>query len=121
MQEPIENLNEAVVQEVSSTQPPNVSPIRTRKRKRNISKIRKAKMLRNRGQQYTSPSKLKNLIPERKLRAPCGDKCRIKCTEKITEYDREVIFKEYWELGDLMRQRDFIAKNILIITPRYQY
>lgn len=32
-----------------------------------------------------------------------------------------ILFKEYWNLGDLQRQRDFLASNMTLIQPKYQY
>lgn len=32
-------------------------------------------------------------------------------SEKISEEERKQIFENYWQLGDVNRQRDFIAKH----------
>ncbi|GFS88945.1 uncharacterized protein TNCV_5037941 [Trichonephila clavipes] len=58
---------------------------------------------------------------ERKLLPPCGDKCRLTCRNKFTEEQRKYIFNEYWKMGDLQRQRDFIAINTAKINPKYRY
>ncbi|GFV73437.1 uncharacterized protein TNCV_3389531 [Trichonephila clavipes] len=57
---------------------------------------------------------------ERKLLPPCGDKCRLTCRNKFTEEQRKGIFNEYWKMGDLQRQRDFIVANTAKINPKYR-
>lgn len=88
--------------------------------KDNWSKI-KSKKLRNSGEAYTSSSKSKKEMPKKELKPPCKDNCRIKCKTKISENERLELFKTYWSLGDLTRQRDFLATNMLEINPTYQY
>jgi len=39
---------------------------------------------------------------------PCKKGCRNNCSMKLTEEAREAIFKEYWNLENKMRQRDFL-------------
>lgn len=60
-------------------------------------------------------------MPKKELGPPCGSKCRLKCSERITQEEREHIFDEYWQMDDLTRQRDFISKCITVIKPKYQY
>lgn len=52
---------------------------------------------------------------------PCNEKCRLKCSVTFTEEKRAKIFREYWDMGDLQRQRDFIASSMQIIRPKYRY
>lgn len=49
--------------------------------------------------------------PIRSVKLSCQN-CRMKCAEKITYDKRVVIFRDYWNLGDINRQRDFIAKYV---------
>jgi len=39
--------------------------------------------------------------------------CKFKCSQRITESDREAIFKHYWETSDKTRQRDFIVTHVI--------
>lgn len=80
-----------------------------------------AKRARNSGTSYTSSSSSKKVFEERKLLPPCNDKCKLKCPTKITEDQRNLIFKDYWSLGDLQRQRDFLLSSISEIRPLYRY
>ncbi|CAG5024379.1 unnamed protein product [Parnassius apollo] len=97
----------------------NSSPKKTRKRKRGINKKALAKTLRNLGQSYTSTS---NVVKScRKIGNPCGDGCRQKCKERISEEQRQIIFKRYWSMGSLVKQREFISRHIREIKPKYQY
>lgn len=41
---------------------------------------------------------------------PC--KCRMKCSEKISEEMRKELFGYFWSLGDKNRQWDFIARYV---------
>nr|CAI5849079.1 unnamed protein product [Callosobruchus analis] len=37
---------------------------------------------------------------------------RPKCKDKFSEEGRKKIFENYWQLGDVNRQRDFITKQV---------
>lgn len=84
-------------------------------------KTKVAKILRNSGKAYNSLSKLKKQIPERKLRPPCGAKCRLNCKSKFDEPSRQQLFNAYWKLADLQRQREFIVRHSEEIKPKYRY
>lgn len=96
-----------------------VPAVRAQKRARVQNKKKLAKILRNKGQSYVSAS-LK-FVPERKIGPPCNEKCRIKCRELISEEIRQGLFDNYWKMGSLMRQRDYIAMHMTNIVPKYQY
>ncbi|XP_045778740.1 uncharacterized protein LOC123876489 [Maniola jurtina] len=97
-------------------------PPQKKKRKGVINDKKKtAKKLRNSGKQYVSLSKTKRVISERRMGPPCTERCRLRCSEKIDEDHRNAIFKLYWEMGCITRQRDFICKHLTIVTPKYSY
>lgn len=79
------------------------------------------KKLRNEGKRYVMHSKDKKEREERKVKPACGEKCRLKCSMKFTEEQRLYIFASYWELGDIEKQRQFIANSIDQIVPKYRY
>nr|CAH7723219.1 unnamed protein product [Callosobruchus chinensis] len=79
-----------------------------------------AKRLRNTGNSYLSTSKGKKVISARTLLPPCNDKCILKCYSKFTEEDRKQIFKEYWGLGDLEKQRQYISASMTVVKPKYR-
>ena len=58
---------------------------------------------------------------ERRMKSPCGQKCRLKCSTKIDEETRRTIFDSYWDLGELSKQRQFVANSITPIEPSYRY
>lgn len=99
---------------------PEVEEKRGKKRKQNIKKWKKveAKIRRNAGQSYIS--RTGKVVEERKMRPPCSDKCRLKCSTKIPEDQRTKIFSEYWKMGELQRQRDFLSKTIRKSTVKYR-
>nr|CAI5845321.1 unnamed protein product [Callosobruchus analis] len=83
----------------------------TRKRLRNPSKWRRneIKRLRNLGQKYKDWKG--NVHPKRQLKSACTS-CRQKCNDKFSEEERKQIFENYWQLGDVNRQQDFITKQV---------
>lgn len=81
----------------------------------------KAKLLRNSGKAYTSTSKSQKQMKERQIKPTCNEKCKLKCYNKISEEKRKLIFKNYWKLGDLEKQRQFINKHVTAIKPKYRY
>lgn len=68
----------------------------------------KIKRQRNSGKAYTDWKGKER--PEKKIKASCT--CRLKCVEKINEERRSVIFKAFWDLKDINRQRDYISKYV---------
>ncbi|CAG4958976.1 unnamed protein product [Parnassius apollo] len=91
----------------------------TRKRQRNPKawKKNKKKCLKNSGIAYTTEKG--KLVNAKQLKPGCGDKCRLKCTFKINEQQRLVIFKNFWILGDSNRQRDFVKNAMKEVKPKY--
>lgn len=81
---------------------------------------KKMKLLRNSGQEYTS-AKSKKLKRAKAIRPPCGEKCRLKCPEKISEELRGSIFSAFWALAELQRQREYIVSHCEQIKPKYRY
>ena len=71
--------------------------------KRNVLKRR-----RNQGLEYkTEKGELKRA---RIIKAGCGPTCRYKCHELFSDSDRQKIFHWFWNLSDINKQRNFIAK-----------
>lgn len=83
----------------------------SRKRQRNLTKWRRnvIKKARNCGEEYTDWKG--NVCPKRQQKNACTN-CRQKCSEKFSVEERRQIFENYWQLGDVNRQRDFIAKLV---------
>ncbi|XP_047513909.1 uncharacterized protein LOC125055490 [Pieris napi] len=109
--------------QVVSIEPAPTDPKPRRKRVRNPAawKSKIAKTLRNTGKSYVSLSNPTKKIAERRIRPPCGDKCKLKCKIKINEEARQDIFEKYWILGDLERQREYIVRHTQEIKPKYRY
>ena len=84
---------------------------KSRKRHRNETDWKRniIKKSRNTGKSYVSWKG--KFQAKRELKASCVT-CRMKCTEKFAEEERRRIFDEYWKLGDINRQRDFISKCV---------
>lgn len=102
---------------------PNTSKKRTRKRKADPSEWKKftTKRLRNSGKAYKTLGKGVP-VSERKMKPPCDNsKCKQKCSTKFTEEDRLDLFKKYWEMGDIVKQRTYILSLIQEVNPAYRY
>lgn len=95
----------------------------TRKRLRHESSWikNKAKKLRCSGQTYVSSAKSQKIVKARKLQEPCSEQCKFKCTVNINNIQRQEIFDEFYKLGDVNHQRDFIARRMKCIKPKYRY
>lgn len=101
----------------AETYPPKIG----RKRTKNPSKWKQnvTKRLRNKGKSYVSQSQKK--VSARYLKPPCTDKCRLKCNEKINTDDRYKLFCNFWDLGDLVKQRAYVNSCMTDIVPKYKY
>lgn len=70
-----------------------------------------AREMRNKGLQYTSV-KTKQQVKARELKPRCkGTACRKQCS-KITDEQRSQIFRAFWDLGELILQREFVVRHI---------
>lgn len=120
-----DDFNPSLVSENSSSDIEMQKVIHDRKKITNYKaqnkKQKRQQSLRNSGYSYTSLCNPTRKIKEKCLRTGCGENCRFKCKEKITEYSRFKIFQTYWDTSDLQRQREFISSHIKPITPKYRY
>ncbi|XP_063912660.1 uncharacterized protein LOC135129438 [Zophobas morio] len=98
-------------------------PKKTKKRKANLTewKKEKAKILRNSGKGYLSSAKVPKEVRGRAIQQPCGDKCKVKCANKISQDMRQRIFDQYWNLANLQLQREYISKSMNVVRPAYRY
>ncbi|KAJ8944554.1 hypothetical protein NQ314_009460 [Rhamnusium bicolor] len=92
---------------------------RKRKRQENKWKRNVAKKLKNTGQSYVSSTGKE--VNGRRLREPCGSKCRLKCRDKISLDDRGRLFQQFWEMGNVNKQREYIIRHIKSVSPKYIY
>lgn len=91
-------------------------PLKTRKRKinKNAWKVNAAKNVKNCGS--VGISKRNKIIKKRSMGLPCT--CRVKCRNKINEAQRQILFDNFWSLSDHTRQWDYLARKIVVITPK---
>ena len=93
---------------------------RKRKRSANEWKRNVKKKNCNSGEEYYNAGN--KLVPKKKLKTPCNEKCRYKCYTVFSEEEREGILKSFWAIGDNTRQRQYISSNIENIeNPKYRY
>ena len=100
-----------------------VSPQKGRKRKKCTEqwKRNQKKKLRNTGKAYAMSTKSQTLKHKRRMKPPCGSKCRNKCSENFSEDERLNNFDSYWALGDITLQRQFISNCTKTVQPTYRY
>lgn len=58
---------------------------------------------------------------KKSIKVACGPKCRHKCSEVISNEARELIFKQFWEMGDENKQREFVVRHSTPVLPKYAY
>ncbi|MEW8545291.1 MAG: hypothetical protein AB2693_17350 [Candidatus Thiodiazotropha sp.] len=50
-------------------------------------------------------------MPEKQMKPPCNN-CRLKCTSKISEAERQQLFNSFWTLESYERQKDFVCSDV---------
>ncbi|XP_050312713.1 uncharacterized protein LOC126747852 [Anthonomus grandis grandis] len=104
-----------------------------KRKKKNVLlwKKNQTKILRNTRKAYVSTQikknedgtkiKMQREHPQKSIQSPCNEKCRLKCYIKILEEQRLHIFNEYYSLGDINKQREYISSNMTSINSKYKY
>lgn len=54
------------------------------------------------------------------MKPACTDKCVLSCSKKVSEEFRTRLFNDYWGLGCLQRQRDFLGSCVEKLTLKYR-
>lgn len=75
----------------------------------------KRKFARNKGESYIASNG--KVIEAKQIKPNCGT-CRLLCTQRISEEVRLKNFHHFYELGDLEKQRKFIAEHVKIFDTR---
>lgn len=112
--------NDPINNDNQNEEPLNTPMKKGKKRVRNQNNWKqvKAKRLRNLGQEYIS--RTGKIMKSRYMKPACTDKCILSCTKKISEECRSFLFKEYWNLGSLQRQRDFLGSCVEQLVLKYR-
>ena len=61
--------------------------------------------------------KEKNKVPERQIKSACHN-CRDKCIQLISNEERNAIFSDYWQYGDLTKQQQFFVENVTSLPKK---
>ena len=62
------------------------------------------------------------MLQRKQLKDGCmKDKCKFKCQEKVDKDTREMLFKNFWETGDINKQRQFITKTVDKVNTKRTY
>ncbi|XP_072388219.1 uncharacterized protein [Diabrotica undecimpunctata] len=76
------------------------------------------KRLRNTGKEYTNAKG--NNVPARSLKPPCNDKCSMKCRDKLSDVNRQMLLCQFWQIGDVTQQRYYLQDCMVSIEPKYR-
>ena len=109
--------------EMESQNSANLTPTKKRKKRRKRPQMWKrniTKRVRNEGKEYVTRGKSKTIREARAVKQPCGKKCRLRCSEIISEEQRQVIFDSYWALKTIEKQRMYIANVTKTVEPKYR-
>jgi len=79
----------------------------------------KAKRFTKSGQAYKS--RTGKLVEARKMCPLCSDKCILSCTKKISQVHRFQLFVDYWAMGSLQQQRDYLNSCIESLIFKYRH
>lgn len=110
---PSETSSVSQVPTPSSTTSSRVKTFKTDKGKKRLKHkerwlVVKRKLKKNSGEEFVN--KKGKVVESKKLKAPCTDKCRMKCTQKISHEDRERVFKYFWALGEKKKHWEYVIK-----------
>lgn len=76
------------------------------------------KKLRNLGMEYVNSKNI--VVPARQIKSRCeGEKCLFQC-KKVDEEQRRTLFKEFWELGNIVDQWSYVARCMVPLQGRYR-
>ncbi|CAG9781780.1 unnamed protein product [Diatraea saccharalis] len=91
----------------------------SRKRLRNTNKWKRveAKNKRLKGEQYVSSvSKTKKVISQKVMKEPCSNSCKFKCSNNISNENRQSLFDTFWfTINNWDQRRQYIVSSIDII------
>ena len=93
--------------------------LRSRKRVRRCDTWKKniRKMKRTMGEKYTSDTTNKE-VREKSVQPINCSKCRLKCSDKISAEQRQMIFQEFYRLSTWEAQTTYITQSIMQFEPR---
>lgn len=60
-------------------------------------------------------------MERRKMLEPCNKSCYLLCNTRITEQQRSKIFAEYYDLGDVNKQWEYLAKRLGTVVTNNPY
>ncbi|XP_039293223.1 uncharacterized protein LOC120353480 isoform X1 [Nilaparvata lugens] len=116
-----ENQAVEVLQENPELEDSEVIQRKSRKRVRRPETWKKnmMKMKKRSGKEYENSRG--NFVEKKSLKNGCSDKCRIGCTNKINNDERQMILDRFWDIGDQTQQRNFVINHLEVIEPKYRY
>ncbi|XP_028136093.2 uncharacterized protein LOC126892938 [Diabrotica virgifera virgifera] len=102
---------------VSEEKIPDITKSRKRKRNPDNWRRNRIKKLRNSGKAYVNWKSKQ--VSERIMKPPCPTTCRLKCQTKFQEKHRVQIFQDFWKLGDINYQREFVLRNLTVKPTKH--
>lgn len=96
----------------------NQAPIEPQARKRQSypsnPKVNAAKAARHAGKELSKTGKV---FPKKELGPPCKEDCKLKCHERVTNEDRQLVFDKFYESHDQRKKWDFISRLLYLKRP----
>lgn len=65
-------------------------------------------------------SRIGKIVKERVMGPPCSNRCKLLCSTKFNNNFRAELIEQYWKLGTLQRQRDFLGSCIEPLQLKYR-
>ncbi|XP_019741275.1 uncharacterized protein LOC109525301 [Hippocampus comes] len=102
--------------ERSTTEENKAPPQKGKKKKRRPHECLRSEMkeARNKGKAYVNTRGIP--IPEKNLVPLSRHLCRHKCAENVSEEERQVIFRNFWDMGNFDLQNAFICASVKLVN-----
>jgi hypothetical protein len=60
-----------------------------------------------------------NQISARPVKSPWSGKCKLECSEFISDVEKQKIYRSYWNRVNAGKQKQFILQYMLPVTTKY--
>lgn len=76
----------------------------------------KRKLAKNTGQSYVASNG--KIVEAKQMKSSCRESCRMHCSRKISEDNRLKIFKHFYQLADIAKQRRYLFDHMKTYEPQ---
>lgn len=113
-----DSCNDSKMCDIKSSENSNVSTKRRRRGSLNpkLWVRNKRKHAKNAGQSYVASNG--KCVEAKQMKSNCGEQCRMKCSSKLTEIERQKLFDNFYALADIEKQRKYLFDLIRSYEPK---